>query len=393
MQLVPSEGKEMVSLARLENAIMRRQLGNTDLYVSECCLGGMTWGNQNTEEEAHEQLNFAFDHGVNFVDTAEGYPVQMSADTQGLTDVIIGNWMKNSYRSRDEVVLSTKVCGYQERYTWFRKSGEGTRLTKSQIVESVDDSLKRLQTDYIDVLQFHWPDRYVALTGSGREEPRRTLGSRSLGVVSFEEQVDAIKQLIDAGKIRHWGLSNEDAHGLRSFRAAAAEAGLEPPCVVQNAYSLLQRSDEISEVLTAAVEEGDDPISYMAYSPLSAGVLTGKYAPQPARPGGAPPPKRSRLRMFKGYREEFQRTDGPAAVDVYVAVAKKHRITPAQLAIAHCNSRAFVSSTIIGATTMNQLTENLSSFLIEWTQELEDDVRSAYAAYPDPWRVQVEGGG
>lgn len=380
----------MVSLNKY--GILRRQLGNTELYVSECCLGGMTWGDQNTEKEAHQQLDFAFENGINFVDTAEGYPVPMTADTQGQTDVVIGNWMKKSSWTRDEVVLSTKVCGYQERYTWFRESGEGTRLTKPQIIESVDASLKRLQTDYIDVLQFHWPDRYVALTGSGREEPRRTLGSRSLGVVGFEEQVEAIKELIDAGKIRHWGLSNEDAHGLRSFRAAAAAAGLEPPCIVQNAYSLLQRSDETSEVLTAAVEEGD-PISYVAYSPLSAGVLTGKYAPQPVRPGGAPPPKRSRLRMFKGYRQEFSRTLGPAAVDAYVAVAKKHRITPAQLAIAHCNSRSFVSSTIIGATTMNQLTENLSSFLIEWTQELEDDVRSAYAAYPDPWRVQVAGGG
>lgn len=380
----------MVSLN--DYGILRRQLGNTDLLVSECCLGGMTWGNQNTEAEAHQQLSFAFENGVNFVDTAEGYPVPMSPDTQGLTDVAIGNWLKKSSWTRDDMIISTKVCGYQERYTWFRESGEGTRLTKSQIIESVEASLKRLQTDYIDVLQFHWPDRYVALTGSGREEPRRTLGSRSLGVVSFEEQVEAIKELVDAGKIRHWGLSNENAHGLRSFRAAAAAAGLEPPCIVQNAYSLLQRSDETSEVLTAAVEEGD-PISYVAYSPLSAGVLTGKYAPQPKRPGGAPPPKRSRLRMFKGYRKEFQRTLGPAAVDAYVAVAKKHRITPAQLAIAHCNSRSFVSSTIIGATTMNQLTENLSSFLIEWTQELEDDVRSAYASYPDPWRVQVAGGG
>ena len=191
--------------------------------------------------------------------------------------------------------------------------------------------------------------------------------------------------------MRHWGLSNEDAHGILSFRAAADEVGLAPPCILQNAYSLLQRFDETTDVLTAAL--GEPPISYVAYSPLSAGVLTGKYAPQPKRPGGSNAPKRSRLKLFKGYQKEFLKTQGPTAVDAYIAVAKKHRITPAQLAIAHCNSRAFVSSTIVGSTTMNQLTENLSSFLLEWTQELEDDVRSVYAAYPDPWRVQVIGGG
>jgi len=394
MQLVPVESSEKVKMN--EFGIMKRYLGNTDLLVSECCLGGMTWGDQNTEADAETQLNFAFDNGVNFLDTAEGYPVPMAPGTQGATDRAIGKWLKSCFWTREQVVISTKVCGYNERYTWFRESGEGTRLTKGQIIESVDASLKRLGTDYIDVLQLHWPDRYVALTGSGRVEPRQRLGARILGVVGFDEQVEALKELVDSGKIRHWGLSNENAHGINEFRAAADAAGLAPPCIVQNAYSLLQRIDETTDVMGACLGDGTEtlpPLSYVAYSPLSAGVLTGKYATMPARPGGSGPPKRSRLKMFKGYGNEFQKTQGPAAVDAYMAVAKKHRITPAQLAIAHCNSRAFVSSTIIGSTTMNQLTENLSSFLLEWTQELEDDVRNVYAAYPEPWRVQVRGGG
>jgi aryl-alcohol dehydrogenase-like predicted oxidoreductase len=319
----------------------------------------------------------------------------MAPGTQGATDRAIGKWLKSCFWTREQVVISTKVCGYNERYTWFRESGEGTRLTKAQIIESVDASLKRLGTDYIDVLQLHWPDRYVALTGSGRVEPRQRLGARSLGVVGFDEQVEALKELVDSGKIRHWGLSNENSHGINEFRAAADAAGLAPPCIVQNAYSMLQRIDETSDVITTCLGDGaaTSPVSYVAYSPLSAGVLTGKYAAMPARPGGSGPPKRSRLKMFKGYGKEFSKTEGPAAVAAYMAVAKKHRITPAQLAIAHCNSRGFVTSTIIGSTTMNQLTENLSSFLLEWTQELEDDVRNVYASYPEPWRVQVRGGG
>lgn len=393
MQLVPVESEEKVRMNKF--GIMQRYLGNTDLLVSECCLGGMTWGDQNTEAEAQTQLNFAFDNGVNFLDTAEGYPVPMAPGTQGATDRAIGKWLKSCFWTREQVVISTKVCGYNERYTWFRESGEGTRLTKGQIIESVDASLKRLGTDYIDVLQLHWPDRYVALTGSGRVEPRQRLGARSLGVVGFDEQVEALKELVDSGKIRHWGLSNENSHGINEFRAAADAAGLAPPCIVQNAYSLLQRADETTDVMGACLGDGAStpPMSYVAYSPLSAGVLTGKYAAMPARPGGSGPPKRSRLKMFKGYGAEFQKTEGPAAVAAYMAVAKKHRITPAQLAIAHCNSRGFVTSTIIGSTTMNQLTENLSSFLLEWNQELEDDVRNVYATYPEPWRVQVRGGG
>jgi len=364
--------------------ILRRRLGNSDLVVSECSLGGMTWGSQNSFEDASLQLSFAFDCGVNFVDTAEGYPVAMCAETQGDTDRAIARWMKESKQPRDQIVISTKVCGYNDRYTWFRESGEGTQLSRAQIIESVDASLKRLGTDHIDLLQFHWPERYVGLTGNSA----RYVGKeRSRGATSFEEQVEALHALQRDGKIRHWGLSNENAEGLRSFRKAAREVGLESPACMQNAYSLLQRKDEIDLIPSMLEDESEAPCSYLPYSALSAGVLSGKYATK------AKMPKRSRLSMFKGYADSFKDTMGPAAVDAYCAVARKHGLTPSQLALAHCNSRDFVTSTIIGATSMAQLAENLAAFRYEWSQELEDDVRAVYAEFPNPWRVQVAGGG
>jgi len=367
--------------------MQRRKLGSTDLLVSECCLGGMTWGNQNSHEEAAAQLSFSFDCGVNFIDTAEGYPVAMSPETQGETDRAIARWMSSSKTPRDQVVLSTKVCGYNDRYNWFRESGEATQLTRSQIHESVDKSLQRLGTDYIDLLQFHWPERPVSLTGNAKGEDPLGSRERSRGVSSFTEQAAALEELVTAGKIRHWGLSNENREGVAAFRAAAREVGLSAPVCMQNAYSLLQRADEIEVIPELLENPQEERVSYVAYSPLSAGVLSGKYATR------AKTPKRSRLSLFKGYANSFKETDGPAAVDEYVLVARKHGMTPSQLAIAHCNSRDFVTSTIIGATSLPQLAENIAAFNVQWTQELENDVRMIYSKFPNPWRVQVPGGG
>jgi len=288
--------------------------------------------------------------------------------------------MKDAQKPRDSIIISTKVSGYNERYSWMRESGEGTRLTKSQIIESVDSSLKRLNIDYIDVLQFHWPDRPMSLTGKSSE--------RSLGTVPFEEQVEALLQLVNDGKIRHWGLSNENSYGLGEFRRASKEVGLAPPVCMQNAYSLIQRADE-ENLIEDCAESEDSPVSYIAYSPLSAGVLTGKYAKQNSKKV----PKRSRLGQFRGYAEGFAATKGPMAIDAYVVAARKAGLTPTQLALAHCNSRNFVTSTIIGASSITQLAENIMSFQVEWTQEMEDEVRKVHATYPNPWRVQVAGGG
>ena len=175
-------------LSTAAEPILMRKLGNSDLIVSECCLGGMTWGNQNSNDDAAEQMSFAFDFGVNFIDTAEGYPVPMTPETQGATDVAIAKWIKSTKRPRDSVILSTKVCGYNDRYTWFRESGEGTQLTKAQIHESVDASLRRLGTDHIDLLQFHWPERSTGLVRP-TEAAKVPLLPRSRGTESFEAQV------------------------------------------------------------------------------------------------------------------------------------------------------------------------------------------------------------
>mmetsp|Transcript_29272 Transcript_29272/g.50069 ORF Transcript_29272/g.50069 Transcript_29272/m.50069 type:complete len:389 (-) Transcript_29272:203-1369(-) len=373
------------TLPASSNEIKRRRIGKSELVVSECALGGMTWGAQNTHEDAASQLSFAFDCGVNFIDTAEGYPVAMCPETQGETDRAIAKWMTAAKKARDEVVISTKVCGYNDRYTWFRESGEGTRLSRSQIIESVDASLKRLGTDYIDLLQLHWPERVVGLTT--QDDEQMISKERARGVTSFEEQCEALHELVEAGKIREWGLSNENAEGLAAFRKAAAGVGLRAPACMQNAYSLLQRRDEMELVGDLLENDEEVPCSYIPYSPLSAGVLSGKYAIR------AKTPKRSRLSLFKGYASSFKKTQGPAAVDAYMVVARKHGLTPSQLALAHCNSRDFVTSTVIGATRMPQLAENLVAFNFEWTQELEDDVRAVYAQFPDPWKVQVRGGG
>jgi len=289
------------------------------------------------------------------------------------------------------VVISTKVSGYNERYTWMRESGEGTKLSRDQIVESVDKSLGRLGTDHIDLLQFHWPERSVGLVRSGLAAADDPLPTRSRGVEPYEAQVAAIGELLTAGKIRAWGLSNENAEGVGEFIKACDAAGVDRPVCVQNAYSLVQRGDE-----TALIDLLDEhKLSYLPYSPLAGGVLSGKYSAsrtKRSKTGGAMR-KRSRLGLVRGYEESFTNSKGPQAVDLYCAVAKKYGVTPTQLAIALCHSRSFVTSTIIGATALTQLAEDLQGFNVEWTQEMEDEVVTIYKALPDPWRVQVAGMG
>ena len=369
-----------------------RNLGKSDILVSNCCLGGMTWGFQNTAEEAMQQLDMARGYGVNFIDTAEGYPVPMEAETQGKTDECIAKWLKASKVPRDQVVISTKVSGYNERYTWMRDSGEGTRLTKEQIHESVDKSLKRLGTDHIDLLQFHWPERSVGLVRGSAGAASGEAGARSLGVESYENQVAAIGELLSAGKIRTWGLSNENIEGVSAFIAAADAAGIDRPVTVQNAYSLLQRQDETDKLIDLLEEHS---MSYLPYSPLSGGVLSGKYSASRVKrsSSGGALKKRSRLGLVRGYEDSFVKSKGPAAVEMYIKVAAKFGVTPTQLAIALCASREFATSTIIGATSPTQLAEDLQGFRIEWTQEMEDEVMSVYKQIPDPWRVQVAGMG
>merc|ERR1719201_3124268 len=354
-----------------------RKLGTSDMLVSNCCLGTMTWGNQNTDEEAAAQLNLAWEMGVNFLDTAEIYPVPVSHDTQGNADRAIAKWLKTNNRARDEVIIASKVAGYNERFTWMRDGP--TRVTREQIFASVDASLARLGVDHLDLLQIHWPDRYVPMFGSVAYDCAKERSD----AVSFAEQARAMGELVASGKIRAWGLSNETPLGVSAFVAAATREGAPPPVSVQNSYSLLQRSDEVG-LVEAMRHHG---VAYLPYSPLSAGVLSGKYD------GLEDAPEGTRLKLFDSYFERYANTCAPECVECYKKAALEHGISPAALAIAFCDTRPFVTSTIIGATNTEQLEINLQGFGVDWTDELEAEVARIHAYFPDPWRMIVRGGG
>ena len=353
------------------------KLGSSDLLVSSCCLGTMTWGNQNTDEEAAAQMDMAWDLGCNFLDTAEIYPVPVSEEKQGATDRAIAKWLRTNGKARDEVILASKVAGYNERFTWMR--GGPTRVSREQILASVDASLERLGVEHLDLLQIHWPDRYVPIFGNVRYDCDKEREDS----ISFDEQARAIAELVKAGKIRAWGLSNETPLGVCEFMAACEREGAPPPASVQNSYSLLQRTDEIGLVEALRFHN----VAYLPYSPLSAGVLSGKYQNQKA------PPRNSRLELFDGYFERYAKTCAPLCVDAYSKLAYNNGLSPAALAIAFCESRPFVTSTIVGATSVEQLEANMQGFGVEWTDQLEEGVARVNDLFPDPWRMIVRDGG
>ncbi|EFJ49001.1 hypothetical protein VOLCADRAFT_80874 [Volvox carteri f. nagariensis] len=321
----------------------RVRLGESDLLVSACCLGTMTWGKQNTEAEAHEQLSYAWDQGINFLDTAEMYPIPIEAATQGRTDRYIGTWLKSSGRRREDVVLATKVCGFSDRATWVRNPPRTTQVSRDQIVESVDASLKRLQVDHIDLLQIHWPERYVPLFGAGPYDPKNDRPE----TIPFEEQLRGFEEVIKAGKVRYIGVSNETSLGVSEFCHIAKATGLPKIQTIQNAYSLLVRvpfETDLSETCR------HHRVSLLAYSPLAGGMLTAKYnrLSDEALQG-------ARFNLFPGYMARYKASLVQEAVGKYAAVADKYGLTATELALAWCKSRWFVASTIIGATTMQQL--------------------------------------
>lgn len=327
----------------------------------------MTWGQQNTEAEAHEQLSFAADAGVNTIDTAELYPVPPKAETAGRTDQYISSWLKG--RDRSQTVICTKVAGYGNSY--LRAGGETTNLTPPQIAASVDASLARLGVDYVDLIQIHWPSRPLPLFGSGSFDP--AIHSRD-DAVPFEDQLAAFQKLVEAGKVRHLGVSNETSYGVMRFvHAAAACAG---PKIVstQNSYSLLVRSAYETDLAETCHAVG---VGLLAYSPLAGGTLSGKYL-SGAAPAGA------RLNLFEGYMARYNKSLARQAVAEYVAVAEKHGLTPTQLALAWCAGRWNVASTIIGATTMAQLAENLGAFDVDLSEECVADIERVYNRFRDP---------
>ena len=348
-------------------AIERRQLGQTDLMVSSCCLGTMTWGQQNTEVEGHAQMDYALERGVDFWDTAEMYSVPPSAETQGSTERIIGTWFQKTGR-RQDVILATKVAGLS-KMLWTRDADVSwTRHTKDQIDEAVGKSLKRLQTDYIDLYQLHWPDRPIGLFGD-------KMDTKSYGYPyePFEEILAHLDAHVKAGRIRHIGVSNETPIGVMRFLAESNARGLPRMASIQNAYNLVNRAFEDGGLEEACVRE---KVSLLAYSPLAQGYLTGKY-----RNGALP--KGSRKELFQRL-QRYESPQGLAAIESYLVLAEKHGLDPTQLALKFCDSRAFMGSTIIGATSMDQLKICIDAFDLTWTDELETEVNALHAIQPSP---------
>jgi aryl-alcohol dehydrogenase-like predicted oxidoreductase len=343
-----------------------RKLGRTDLNVSLICLGTMTWGQQNTEAEGFEQMDYALDQGVNFWDTAELYSIPPKRETQGSTETIIGNWFK-SRSKRDKVILASKVCGRTD-FDWFRTSGEKTRASRAHIMEAIDGSLKRLQTDYIDLYQLHMPDRPMTW-GSN---PTTFTQPAAQDDVPIEETLRAFDDLVKAGKIRHVGLSNESSWGVMSFLKYNEFKGLTRIQCVQNAYNLLNRTNEVNLAEVFMRENVD----LLAYSPLAQGYLTGKYL-NGARPAGA----RSTL-FNRGQR--YEKPGAETAINAYIALAKEFGMDPAQLALAFVNTRPFLGSNIIGATTMAQLKTNIASIDVEISAELEERINAIHQLHMNP---------
>jgi aryl-alcohol dehydrogenase-like predicted oxidoreductase len=352
-----------------------RPLGRTDVRVSSVCLGTMTFGEQNTEADGHAQLDRARDHGVNFIDTAEMYAVPPRPETQGSTERIIGTWLK-ARGGRDKVVLATKIAG-RSPMIWTRQGGASandgpldgglTRQTRQQIDYAVTASLKRLQTDYIDLYQLHWPDR--PYQGFGFQTYRDYEGEWE----AFETILESLDAHVKAGRIRHVGVSNESPWGVMRFLAESERRGLPRLVSIQNAYSLVNRSFETGGLAEIAMRE---QVGLLAYSPLAQGYLTGKY-----RNGALP--EGSRKALF----QRLNRYEGPGAaeaIDAYVDLAAELRMKPEHLALAFAHAQPWVTSVIIGATTMAQLDADLAAFDLAWTDEMQKRIDAIHRARPNP---------
>lgn len=339
------------------------KLGESDLRVSEIGLGTMTWGEQNSERDAHLQLDFALAHGINFIDTAETYPVPPSARTYARTETYLGSWLAT--QKRDQLVIASKVAGPGRR-DWVR--GGRTELTRENITEAVNNSLARLKTDYLDLYQIHWPGRNVPMFGVTRYDP-----SKETPVVPIVEQIETMAGLIRAGKIRHYGLSNETTWGVCEFVRVAREHGLPPPLTIQNAYSLVNRMFD-GELAEASFRER---VPLLAYSPLAMGMLTGKFS------AGAKPP-RARLSRYADFGERYKREQVRAAADEYCRLAQSRGLSPAEMALAFVRTRWFVASSLVGATDLAQLKQNIDSVKVELDVATLEGIDAIHSRYPSP---------
>jgi aryl-alcohol dehydrogenase-like predicted oxidoreductase len=340
-------------------------LGNSDLKVTKICLGTMTFGEQNTEADAHSQLDYALERGINFIDTAELYPVMPRAETQGATERMIGSWLKKSGR-RQDIILASKIAGPSIHATWIRK-GE-SNFDRKNLRVAIEASLQRLQTDYLDLYQLHWPSRNVPVFGQQFFDPQRERAH-----VPIEESLIALQELIDEGKVRHIGISNESAWGVTRFCAIAEQKGLPRIVSVQNAYHLANRQFE-SGVDEACFREN---VGLLAYSPLAFGQLTGKYIDNPAAHG--------RLTIFPPtWSPRYLRPRVVEATKRYMKIAADHNMSVTQLALAWCYTRSFVASTIIGATSIEQLKSNIDAYEITLSEDVVNAVNEVHLEFTDP---------
>lgn len=335
----------------------------TDIKVSKLCLGSMTWGNQNTEAEGHEQLDYAFDQGINFIDTAELYPVPATAKTQGRTSEIIGSWLKKTGR-RNEVIIATKIAGTGDYTAHIRTTG----FSRESIREAVDQELKRLQTSYIDLYQLHWPERET-----------NTFGVRDYvhnpndpWVDNFNEVLHSLQEIISEGKIRYVGLSNESAWGTMRYLEESKQSNLPRMITIQNAYSMINRTFE-GNLAEVAMREN---IGLLAYSPMAFGVLSGKYIK-------GLDAKNSRLNLFPRF-SRYSNEQCTAATRKYLALAEVNNMSLAQMALAFVTQQPFVTGNIIGATTMDQLKENIASIDISLDSDLLDKINAIHSVIPNP---------
>jgi len=347
-------------------SLPRKQLGRSGLEVTTICLGTMTFGEQNTEREAHAQLDYAVGRGIDFIDTAELYPVPPSAATQGATERFIGSWLK-ARGGRDKLVLATKIAGPNGSQGWIR--GAKHNLDGAHIRAAVDASLQRLQTDYIDLYQLHWPSRNVPVFGANQFDPRKERGG-----VPIEDTLRALGDLVKEGKIRHIGVSNESPWGVCEFVKQAEIHGLPRIATVQNLYNLTARAFETTLLDEVCYRE---QVSLLAYSPLAFGQLSAKYIDDPQA--------RGRLSIYPPtWSPRYLR---PAVLDAtrdYAALAREHGLLPSQMALAWCYSRWFMGATIIGATTLDQLKENIDAAEIALSDDVVRRIDEIHARITNP---------
>tara|TARA_B100000700_G_C15024730_1_gene847557 strand:+ start:88 stop:1146 length:1059 start_codon:yes stop_codon:yes gene_type:complete len=350
--------------------LKKNNLGKTEIMVSEICLGTMTWGQQNNEKEAHDQLSYASERGINFIDTAEMYAVPPKKETYGLTEKYIGTWLKNQDRSK--IILATKIAGRTSNVPsgppgldWIR---QGPRLNEEHIFQAIENSLKRLNTEYIDLYQIHWPERTVNSFGqlgyihNPREDD-----------IKIEVTLEALAKAVDKGLIKYVGLSNETPWGVMKFISVAKEFNLPRVVSIQNPYSLLNRSFEAGLSEIAINEE----VGLLPYSPLAGGVLSGKYL-------NGKKPENARMTLFERMRGRYSNQHAENAVLEYQKIAVKYNLNLTQMAINFVTKQNFVTSNIIGATSITQLEENINSIDCKLNEEVMDEIEKVHKIYTYP---------